>query len=528
MDTQDTQRMLEYLLISELNRQNYDEIGMAGHDRLIRLFLTLFGVIGTPAVFCDIGANDGSTGTAVKKLFPSARVLSVEANPNIHRMYVDNVTAKGVEYLNLAVSSTDGPVTIFVPRVLSRGCMNGEVFQATIHEPVNTGKSSLLRRDEEAVYEEYQVPGLQLDHLLKDALETISSRTIALWIDVEGAAESVLAGASETLSRTSMIFIETENFPFWQGQKLAGEITATLIAKGFVPISRDREYGDKQFNTVFIHSSLVAALYTSIYSLKPHAPSAPEKAPTQPVAPVAPNPVRVHNSLASSILEEIPIFIPTFNNPTYVLQMLQQLNDRHLRNIHIVDNGSTYPPMLQLLSQLDGAVRITHLRHNQGPRHLFLDEDNLLCLPDYFCITDPDLRFNPEMPQDFLLMLLKLTNSLQIGKAGFALDIQDRDQMRAEKFNYDGEHLQIWEWEERYWKVQAGFANDGSPIYHAAIDTTFALYNKKFFKPENFLAAVRIAGKYTCKHLPWYKNVDIPVAERNFYRTTQQHSSYLQ
>ena len=131
------------------------------------------------------------------------------------------------------------------------------------------------------------------------------------------------------------------------------------------------------------------------------------------------------------------------------------------------------------------------------------------------------------MPQDFLLTLLKATNSLQIGKAGLALDIEDRHLMKAERFAIGGSTYQIWEWEEQFWTRQRGTTEDGSPIFMASIDTTFALYNKKFFKPELFYNAVRLGGRYACKHLPWYKDVGISAKEEHRYRNTQKFSFYM-
>ena len=40
----------------------------------------------------------------------------------------------------------------------------------------------------------------------------------------------------------------------------------------------------------------------------------------------------------------------------------------------------------------------------------------------------------------------------------------------------------------------------------AEIDTTFALYKPGILNPDShsFFSAIRIAGDYTAKHLPWY------------------------
>ena len=95
---------------------------------------------------------------------------------------------------------------------------------------------------------------------------------------------------------------------------------------------------------------------------------------------------------------------------------------------------------------------MVRLRANLGPRDIFLSEAAYARLPDLFCVTDPDLEFNPDLPGDFLEELVELTERFHVGKAGFALDIANRDAMRDEMFEINGGNYRIWEWEEQYGK----------------------------------------------------------------------------
>jgi hypothetical protein len=38
---------------------------------------------------------------------------------------------------------------------------------------------------------------------------------------------------------------------------------------------------------------------------------------------------------------------------------------------------------------------------------------------------------------------------------------------------------------------------------------------------------VRVAGRYTCRHLPWYTDVGLPIEEEQFYRSRTQYSFFL-
>jgi hypothetical protein len=77
-----------------------------------------------------------------------------------------------------------------------------------------------------------------------------------MWIDVEGATEQVLSSSNKTLKQADSIFIEVEDFKFWQDQWLAEDVIKFLVSQDFVPIARDYEY-EKQNNYIFIKSKLM-------------------------------------------------------------------------------------------------------------------------------------------------------------------------------------------------------------------------------------------------------------------------------
>jgi hypothetical protein len=231
-------------------------------------------------------------------------------------------------------------------------------------------------------------------------------------------------------------------------------------------------------------------------------------------------------SLAVLLQRDVPVYIPSFNNPTYVLGMVAQLRARNVARIIVVDNASTSSAMHALLDTDFGAT-VVRLEQNFGPHHIFMDNGNFSLLPQIFCITDPDLEFNQQLPIDFISQLAGLTEKLKVGKAGFSLEIERTEMMRDETFTINGRNYKVWEWEQRYWMDQAGELENVGPIYRANIDTTFAVYNKKYFRRENHSDAVRVAGRFTCRHLPWYCDRGISSEEEETYRQTQKYSYYL-
>ena len=82
-----------------------------------------------------------------------------------------------------------------------------------------TGKTLLFLRAEDATYAEFNVRSQTLDEFFRASGHRIESSSFALWIDAEGAADKVLAGAEAVLRSVVAIFVEVEGYPFWKGQR---------------------------------------------------------------------------------------------------------------------------------------------------------------------------------------------------------------------------------------------------------------------------------------------------------------------
>ena len=284
-----------------------------------------------PDVCCDIGAHDGQAALKAKEVAPRSESYAFEANPEIYRLHRTRLENAGVHYLNLAISERSGEVTVYAPCKLSKAWDNGSIVNASITEPSDTGKTSLLHRNEAATYREFSVAARSLDDFFATKLRDLRACRFALWIDVEGAAELVLLGAETVLRTTAAIFVELEGYPFWREQRTADGVIEYLMERGFVPAARDREYGDDQFNVLFVRAADEDA--RDVLARRPH------------VYP----------------LRDVPVLIPAFNNPTYLRKMIEQLRGVGLPNIIVVDNGSDYPPFLDYLDSLEGKLRIVRL-----------------------------------------------------------------------------------------------------------------------------------------------------------------------
>ncbi|TCZ63043.1 glycosyltransferase family protein [Roseicella aquatilis] len=229
----------------------------------------------------------------------------------------------------------------------------------------------------------------------------------------------------------------------------------------------------------------------------------------------------------------MPVLIPAFNNPTYVAGMVRQLlRFPDLRPV-VLDNGSTFPPALDLYRAwaaeglAPGRVLLLLLGQNFGPRAAWQDPGFLSSLPRHFCLTDPDLELNPELPADFPATLLRVTQQFSVGKAGFALSLDDAHLMVDTPFRHADGWKRIWESEAVHWRDPVEAPGIAEPLFRADIDTTFALYDRRHFNPARPFRSIRVAGRFTARHLPWYRDTGLPAAEEAFYRRAAEYSYYM-
>jgi hypothetical protein len=156
----------------------------------------------------------------------------------------------GLDYRHCAVGADEAPQTLYIPREIptARGLVT----------PSLTNKfSSLMRRDVDDIVEE----AVTCDGTTVDAILAANPGpgNVALWLDVEGAVQQVLAGAGQALSdgRVGLIYTELETKTKWRGQWLAPDVHAFLMSHSYVPLARDLET-KPQYNQIYAHRSVLS------------------------------------------------------------------------------------------------------------------------------------------------------------------------------------------------------------------------------------------------------------------------------
>jgi hypothetical protein len=202
----------------------------------------------------------------------------------------------------------------------------------------------------------------------------------------------------------------------------------------------------------------------------------------------------------------IPCIVITRDRASYTKRCIESLTMRGADlEIHIMDHGSTYRPMLDLLEDLDEHFYV-HEAGNRSPRDLWewppLRE---LVGDEPYLVTDPDLVLDPDCPRDWIEVLHRELQCGTVAKVGLGLRIDDLPDTQLAR--------DVIKWESSFWLAQ-----ERTGAYRAPVDTTLAMYVPLSERPEFTISpARRLPAPYLARHLPWYGDLD--PEETLHYRT---------
>jgi glycosyltransferase involved in cell wall biosynthesis len=145
----------------------------------------------------------------------------------------------------------------------------------------------------------------------------------------------------------------------------------------------------------------------------------------------------------------VPVYIICYNNGFYVENTINQLKLKNIPNelIIIINNNSDDQTTIDILNQLSSLHKVINLEKNYGHR-VWAESIIFDNLPEYFIVTDPDLEYNKELPDDFINTLYEISVLYSASKVGFALNIDAPDLFNDPYI----EGMTIKEWESQFWK----------------------------------------------------------------------------
>tara|TARA_X000000950_G_scaffold181227_1_gene219767 strand:+ start:42231 stop:44549 length:2319 start_codon:yes stop_codon:yes gene_type:complete len=228
----------------------------------------------------------------------------------------------------------------------------------------------------------------------------------------------------------------------------------------------------------------------------------------------------VHTLTPSKSTKKIPVFITTHNRFWCLEACLRSLKRFDSLVPVIVDNASSYPPMLGYLSALMAQkVEVLKYPKNDLFGNMKLAFQNYTNAHkgefDYYIFTDPDIELPREIPNDFVDVLKALVDTFPefdgVGPNLITDDIPEEYPLRHlivedESTNQhdlapEGFHAARVEESNLFVK----FAARRIRIQSCDIDTTFMMHRANLFRKErNVRNAIRIAKPYAARHLDWY------------------------
>ena len=205
----------------------------------------------------------------------------------------------------------------------------------------------------------------------------------------------------------------------------------------------------------------------------------------------------------------IPILINSRDRLTWTRELAEWCRELPDARVIVCDNDSSYPPLLEWLDKLERtpgeAIEVVRFGENAGPRGPWRVP---LGDAEHFVVTDPDLGMSG-IPLDVLEKLRwSLDEFTELVKSGLAIRVDDLPQTAI------GDLARSTE--ARFWLPEQGFEAASCQWFHADIDTTFAMYRNGRGPVGCYNPALRLAGVYQCRHLPWYVTDDLSDEERYY------------
>jgi SAM-dependent methyltransferase len=204
-----------------------------------------------------------------------------------------------------------------------------------------------------------------------------------------------------------------------------------------------------------------------------------------------------------------PIFIQNFNQVTFLKKQIAWLQRAGYRRITVIDNDSTYPPLLSYYASMtaSGAIGVVRRGRNDGKRALW--NEHLRGLDRPFVFTSSDVVPDDCCPVDVVAHLAgHLRDNPQLLKAGLGLRLDNIPATYRHR-------REVLLWQRQYWR-----APTARGLFLAPLDSTFALYRRG----TEFAVqpAVRTSWPYLARHEPWYADSAHPSEEELNYAATIQ------
>lgn len=207
---------------------------------------------------------------------------------------------------------------------------------------------------------------------------------------------------------------------------------------------------------------------------------------------------------------DFPVFIISYDRLTFLKRTIAALERCGVPNIKIIDNASTYPPLLEYYKTIP--YEVIYVGENLGSRVFWKSPLFARYRNDFYAVTDSDIELTEDCPADVIENLFSILEKYPfVRKVGVSLKIDDINENNV--FSKD-----VKEWESQFFKAPIKGAVKGKDAYYASVDTTLAVWlPDDIAEGIPFLRAIRSAPPYEARHLAWYKAASDLDEEDKYY-----------
>lgn len=211
---------------------------------------------------------------------------------------------------------------------------------------------------------------------------------------------------------------------------------------------------------------------------------------------------------------DIPIIINSRDRVECLKQLVSWCLQAGYRRIYILDNASTYKPLLAYYDSIEQCAGVTVVRISANSGHTVLWREDVLYrmgINGMFVYTDSDVVPVEACPPDVVRQLAELlVRYPDIDKAGLGIVTSD----------VVSDWLEMRERHEKFYHVPLE-----KDVWFAPVDTTFALHRPRC--PYRMMKSIRTTGDMMVRHLPWYMYKDnLPEDERYYVEHANGSSSF--
>ena len=186
-----------------------------------------------------------------------------------------------------------------------------------------------------------------------------------------------------------------------------------------------------------------------------------------------------------------------------------QKSDMH---IHVMDMHSEYRPLIEYLKSLENNSKVTvHYLENLGPRKLWVNKvfERIAKSSNGFFLSDGDIDYSDTSIEIFEYFIKLSKEFPGMRKIGSALRLDDLPANSLKSKNISDGELSNWD--------SRRFIDRN--LFLAPADTQFAYY-PRYTELFYLWPAIRVAGKYQIRHIPWYYNSENMTEEEKYYAQT--------